>query len=79
VDGRILVVSQFTLYGNCRKGARPSFDKSADPGEARRLYDRFIELIESEAPGKIESGKFQEKMRVSLVNDGPVTLTIEKE
>lgn len=79
VNGRLLVVSQFTLYGDCRKGARPSFDKSAPPDEARRLYARFIELIEREAPGKIESGKFQEKMRVSMVNDGPVTLTIDKE
>lgn len=79
VDGRILVVSQFTLYGDCRKGARPSFDKSAAPEEARRMYDRFVELIESEAPGRIESGVFQERMHVSLVNDGPVTLVIEKE
>jgi D-tyrosyl-tRNA(Tyr) deacylase len=79
VDGGILVVSQFTLYGDCRKGARPSFDKSAAPEDAHKLYDRFIELMEAQAPGKIESGVFQEKMRVSLVNDGPVTLTIEKD
>ena len=79
VGGRILVVSQFTLYGDCRKGARPSFDKSAPPEVARGLYDRFVELLEAEAPGKIESGVFQEKMDVSLVNDGPVTLVIEKE
>lgn len=79
VDGRILVVSQFTLYGDCRKGARPGFDKSAAPEDAKNLYARFIELIEEEAPGKIESGVFQEMMQVALVNDGPVTLVIEKE
>jgi D-tyrosyl-tRNA(Tyr) deacylase len=79
VDGRILVVSQFTLYADCRKGARPGFDKSAGPEEAREMYGRFVELIETQAPGRIESGVFQEKMTVELVNDGPVTLIIEKE
>ena len=79
VDGRILVVSQFTLYGDCRKGARPSFDKSASPEAARELYDRFVELLQAEAPGRVDSGVFQEKMDVSLVNDGPVTLVIDKE
>jgi D-tyrosyl-tRNA(Tyr) deacylase len=79
VDGRILVVSQFTLYGDCRKGARPGFDKSAPPERAHQLYEKFIELIEAEAPGTIQSGSFQEHMHVSLVNDGPVTLEIEKE
>ncbi|MGD8413235.1 MAG: D-aminoacyl-tRNA deacylase [Candidatus Latescibacterota bacterium] len=79
VGGRILVVSQFTLYGDCRKGARPGFDKSAPPQEARRLYERFLQLVETEAPGRVESGLFQEKMEVSLVNDGPVTLMIEND
>jgi len=79
VDGRILVVSQFTLHGDCRKGARPSFDKSAPPEEALRLYERFVELLEEEAPGRVATGEFQAMMEVSLVNDGPVTLVIEKE
>lgn len=79
VDGRILAVSQFTLYGDCRKGARPSFEKSAPPEAARALYDRFLDLLEAEAPGRVASGEFQAKMAVSLVNDGPVTLVIEKE
>jgi D-tyrosyl-tRNA(Tyr) deacylase len=79
VDGRILVVSQFTLHGDCRKGARPSFDKSAAPEQARSMYERFLERIEKEMPGRVESGEFQEHMHVSLVNDGPVTIIIEKE
>jgi D-tyrosyl-tRNA(Tyr) deacylase len=79
VDGRILVVSQFTLYGDCRKGARPGFDKSAPPERARSLYQKFVDLLEAQAPGRIESGSFQAHMHVSLVNDGPVTLVIEKE
>jgi D-tyrosyl-tRNA(Tyr) deacylase len=79
VDGRILVVSQFTLYGDCRKGARPGFDKSAPPERARALYEKFVDLLEAQAPGRIESGSFQAHMHVSLVNDGPVTLVIEKD
>lgn len=79
VDGRILVVSQFTLYGDCRKGARPSFDKSAPPEKARAWYERFLELTEAQAPGRVASGVFQEKMDVSLVNDGPVTLVIDND
>jgi len=79
VGGGILVVSQFTLYGDCRKGARPSFEKSARPDEARRLYEIFLERVRAEAPGPVASGVFQERMQVSLVNDGPVTLVIEKE
>lgn len=79
VDGRVLVVSQFTLYGDCRKGARPGFDRSAPPETARALYEKFVDLLEAQAPGRIESGSFQAHMHVSLVNDGPVTLVIEKE
>jgi D-tyrosyl-tRNA(Tyr) deacylase len=79
VDGRMLVVSQFTLYGDCRKGARPSFDKSAAPDDARRLYERFVELLQRGAPGRVATGEFQARMEVALVNDGPVTLVIEKE
>lgn len=79
VDGRILVVSQFTLYGDCRKGARPSFTHSAPPEEARAMYERFVALLEDELPGRVATGEFQAMMNVSLVNDGPVTLVIERE
>jgi D-tyrosyl-tRNA(Tyr) deacylase len=79
VDGRVLVVSQFTLYGDVRKGARPSFDQSATPDAARVLYDRFVAAMEAELPGRVETGEFQAHMDVSLVNDGPVTLIIERD
>ncbi|UCG50873.1 MAG: D-tyrosyl-tRNA(Tyr) deacylase [Candidatus Latescibacterota bacterium] len=79
VGGRILVVSQFTLYGDCRKGKRPSFDRSAPPILAEALYNRFVEVLREEAPFEIETGVFQAHMNVSLVNDGPVTLVLEKE
>jgi D-tyrosyl-tRNA(Tyr) deacylase len=79
VEGRALVVSQFTLYGDCRKGARPSFDASAPPETARALYARFCALLEAELPGGVATGAFQERMAVSLVNEGPVTVVIERE
>jgi D-tyrosyl-tRNA(Tyr) deacylase len=79
IDGRLLVVSQFTLYGNCNKGTRPSYDKSASAEDARSLYERFVSMVEQEAPGRVETGEFQAKMEVALVNDGPVTIVIEKE
>jgi len=79
VEGSILVVSQFTLYGDCRKGKRPGFDKSAPPEEAEGLYRRFVAMLREEAGCRIETGVFQAHMEVSLVNDGPVTFVIEKE
>lgn len=79
VDGRLLVVSQFTLYGNCNKGTRPSYDKSASAEDARELYGRFVAMVEEEAPGRVETGEFQARMKVALVNDGPVTIVIERE
>jgi D-tyrosyl-tRNA(Tyr) deacylase len=78
VGGDLLVVSQFTLYGDIRKGRRPSFVHAADPEIAVPLYERFIELLRQRAPGRVESGVFGAMMDVELVNDGPVTLVLER-
>lgn len=74
VGGRALVVSQFTLYGNLRKGTRPSFNRSARPEISVPLYEKFIECLERELGGKVERGVFGAMMDVSLVNNGPVTI-----
>ncbi len=76
VGGGALVISQFTLYGDCRKGRRPSFVRSAHPDLAEPLYERFCELLAAEGLG-VERGVFGAHMDVSLVNDGPVTLIID--
>ncbi|MGD9561024.1 MAG: D-aminoacyl-tRNA deacylase [Pyrinomonadaceae bacterium] len=74
--GGLLVVSQFTLYGNTRKGRRPSYIEAARPDEANRLYEFFITEARKH-PLKVESGRFQAMMDVELVNDGPVTLLLD--
>ena len=76
VQAGILVVSQFTLYGDCRKGRRPSFDKAADPKKGEDLYNYFVDALRGQN-FKVETGTFQAMMEVSLVNDGPVTLILE--
>jgi D-aminoacyl-tRNA deacylase len=76
VEGAVLVVSQFTLWGDCRKGRRPSFSESAPPGLAEPLYNRFIETVRARGV-PVASGRFQEMMEVCLVNDGPVTLLLD--
>ena len=78
VDGSFLVVSQFTLYGDVRKGRRPSFADAAPPNVAIPLYDRFVELLEVRRPGRVATGEFGAMMDVALTNDGPVTLVIER-
>ena len=78
VGGDVLVVSQFTLYGDTRKGRRPSFVQAAPPEQAIPLYERFLALLREKAPGKVESGEFGAMMDVSIVNAGPVTLVVEK-
>ncbi len=74
--GQMLVVSQFTLYADCRKGRRPSFVEAAAPEEARRLYDHFIQRVR-QAGIAVETGLFGEMMAVHLINDGPVTLILD--
>jgi D-tyrosyl-tRNA(Tyr) deacylase len=78
VDGSLLVVSQFTLYGDTRKGRRPSFVHAAPPDVSIPLYDEFVGLLEARLPGRVATGEFGAMMEVSLVNDGPVTLVLEK-
>ena len=74
--GSVLVVSQFTLYGDVRRGKRPSFDAAAPPEKARTLYEYFVERIRA-AGLRCETGRFQEMMQVELVNDGPVTILLD--
>lgn len=76
--GAFLVVSQFTLYGDCRKGNRPSYIRSAEPGKAQHLYEVFVREL-SNLGHEVETGRFRETMQVELVNDGPVTLILERE
>ncbi len=76
VEGSVLAVSQFTLYGDVTRGKRPSFDAAAPPEKARQLYDFFVEQIRA-AGLRCETGRFQEMMQVELVNEGPVTILLD--
>jgi D-aminoacyl-tRNA deacylase len=78
VGGAVLVVSQFTLYGDVRKGKRPSFDDAARPEKARELYEHFVERVRASGL-RCETGRFQEMMEVELINDGPVTILLDSE
>ncbi len=77
VKGAVLVISQFTLAGNCNKGRRPSFDTAAPPDEGKRLYDYFV-LCLKKIGLTVETGIFQADLKVSLLNDGPVTFILER-
>jgi D-aminoacyl-tRNA deacylase len=78
IRGELLVVSQFTLYGNCVKGRRPSFDQAAPSESAQKLYDQFVNQLRQSGL-RVETGKFGAEMQVLIENDGPVTLWLERE
>jgi len=78
VGGEVLVVSQFTLYGDARKGRRPSFVEAAPPEVAIPLYEKFVEIMRQRLPGRVQTGEFGAMMNVELVNAGPVTLLLKR-
>jgi D-tyrosyl-tRNA(Tyr) deacylase len=78
VDGDLLVISQFTLYGDTSKGRRPSFVRAASPDVATALYEEFVSALRSRTSRRVETGEFGAMMEVELVNDGPVTLVLER-
>lgn len=78
INGELLVISQFTLYGDCRKGRRPDFDRAASADRARQLYDQFVVKLQSSGL-RVATGQFGAMMQVYIENDGPVTLLLERE
>jgi len=76
IKGELLLVSQFTLYGDCRKGRRPSYIEAAPPAEAEKLYDEFVQMVRQMKPD-VQTGKFQAMMDVALINEGPVTIILD--
>jgi len=77
IKGEILVVSQFTLYGNCKNGRRPDFIEAASPNKAELLYKKFIDVLRDRSGLKVETGQFAAYMQVELENDGPVTFWLD--
>jgi D-tyrosyl-tRNA(Tyr) deacylase len=77
IRGELLIVSQFTLAGDCRKGNRPGFDNAMPPAEAERMYNRYVERLRAESGLKVATGAFGAMMQVALINDGPVTFLLE--
>lgn len=78
IDGEVLIVSQFTLYGDCRKGRRPGFSAAAAPEIAEPLYQKFIAEVQNKGL-RVATGVFQAEMQIELINDGPVTLLLDSE
>ena len=78
-DNGVLVVSQFTLFGNLKKGFRPSFHRAAQPKEARKIYDHFIASLLKTYSGKVKSGEFGKEMSISATDDGPVTIWLDSQ
>jgi D-tyrosyl-tRNA(Tyr) deacylase len=78
INGEILIVSQFTLYGNIKKGTRPSFIEAARPEKAERMYNQMIDKLKKETGLNVESGEFGAIMEVDFINDGPVTLVMDR-
>ncbi len=78
VDGELLIISQFTLLADCRKGRRPSFVKAGNPENAKKLYEKFIDLCKETIP-VVEKGEFGADMKVALVNDGPFTIILDSD
>lgn len=76
IKGELLLVSQFTLYGDCRKGRRPSYTEASPPAEAEKLYDEFVQVVRQMKPD-VKTGKFQAMMDVALINEGPVTIILD--
>lgn len=77
VKGEVLVISQFTLYADIRKGRRPSFTDAAPPDKAEKMYEEFVEYIRSVVPAKVATGQFGADMKVNILNDGPVTIILD--